>query len=242
MKLPAAWKLPDSIQNRLGQKSFGKQRAMIADGHLLLLLHQAPQPRQPERIGVFIWRRPDGSWEHSNGHVGFQVLVKHLGTYESAEDKLRQEYDQAEAAEDYFHVLEAIAPLRLAAQNLYATLQSAREGIPDDRNLIDARDLAYEITRSLELLQEDTKNALEFRIAQRAEEQTRLSLQAIETSHRLNILAAVFFPLTAVSCAFGMNLTSGLEGAPNTAFWLVLGLATAAGLWVRRWATTGRWP
>ncbi|MFZ1026484.1 MAG: hypothetical protein WAN66_09730 [Limnoraphis robusta] len=38
MKLPATWAVPDQIRYRLGQKSAGKQRAMIADGHLVLIL------------------------------------------------------------------------------------------------------------------------------------------------------------------------------------------------------------
>ena len=241
MKLPPAWNLPAAIKHRLGQKSAGKQRVMRADGHLLLVLHQAPQIHQTDRIGVFIWRRPNGSWEHSNGGVGFQVVMKHLRTYDDAEALLVQQYNQAQTAADYFRLLEAIAPLRLATQNLHTTLQAAREGIPSDRDIIDARDWAYELERSLDLLQEHTKNALDFRLAQRAEEQTQLSLQAVKTGHRLNVLAAIFFPLTAVSCVFGMNLTSGLEGTSPATFWVTLGLAIALGFWVQRWSIAGSW-
>jgi hypothetical protein len=43
MKLPQTWNLPVEIKQRFGQKRSGKQRAMLADGHLLLVLHKAPQ-------------------------------------------------------------------------------------------------------------------------------------------------------------------------------------------------------
>ncbi|MGG6296202.1 hypothetical protein ACQ4M4_17575 [Leptolyngbya sp. AN02str] len=240
MKLPASWKLPDTIKSRFGQRSLGKQRAMVADGHLLLVLHQAPQAGDRTRQGVLFWRKPDGIWEHSGGSKGLQPLIKHLEAYNQAEEHLRDRYEQAQEAEDYFDVLEAIAPLHLAAQNIHNTLQVARDAIPGDRDLIDLRDWAYEIDRSLVLLHENTKNALEYRIAQRAEEQTRLSLEAVQSSHRLNILAAVFFPLTAISCIFGMNIASGLERSSFYTFWLITLLGVAAGVLVRKWVVGGK--
>ncbi|RMF62370.1 MAG: hypothetical protein D6742_20325, partial [Cyanobacteria bacterium J069] len=219
----------------------GKQRAMIADGHLLLILHKAPEPGEQTRIGVLFWRQPNGKWEHSGGGVGLQPLLKHLEDYNTAEEALQTGYKQAESAEDYFHLLEAIAPLRLAAKNLHAALQAAREGISDDRDLIDLRDWAYEIDRSLDLLYENTKNALDYQIAQRAEEQNRLTTEAVITGHRLNILAAVFLPLTAIASIFGMNLNNGVDGSSVFTFWLVSIGAVALGSLVRRWVVTGRW-
>jgi hypothetical protein len=241
MKIPPAWRLPPSIQNRFGERSVGKQRAMIADGHLLLILHKAPEAGEQTRIGVLFWRQPNGIWEHSGGGIGLQPLLKHLENYNTAEEKLQTAYRQAASAEDYFHLLEAIAPLRLAAKNMHAALQSAREGVPDDRDLIDLRDWAYEIDRSLDLLYENTKNALDYQIAQRAEEQNRLTTEAVISGHRLNILAAVFLPLTAIAALFGMNLNSGIDGASTFTFWLVSVGAIALGSLVRRWVVTGRW-
>lgn len=241
MKIPPGWRLPPSIQNRFGERSVGKQRAMVADGHLLLILHKAPEPGEQTRIGVLFWRQPSGIWEHSGGGIGLQPLLKHLENYNTAEEKLQTAYRQAKSAEDYFHLLEAIAPLRLAAKNMHATLQAAREGIPDDRDLIDLRDRAYEIDRSLDLLYENTKNALDYQIAQRAEEQNRLSTEALIAGHRLNILAAVFLPLTAIAALFGMNLNSGVDSSSIFTFWLVSAGAIALGSLVRRWVVLGRW-
>ena len=166
-------------------------------------------------------------------------LRKHLGEYGSAEERFSEEYEQAETAEDYFRILEEMAPLHHAANNLHATLQAAREGIPDDRDIIDLRDWAYDLERTLDLLYADTKNGLDFHIAKQAEEQARLSLRSVQTANRLNILAAIFFPLTAISSVFGMNLRSGLENAPLLVFWFVFLIGVALGFTTREWVLQG---
>ncbi|MCW6036307.1 CorA family divalent cation transporter [Spirulina subsalsa FACHB-351] len=238
MKLPPSWQLPSTIKNRLGQKSAGKQRAMIAEGHLLLVLHRAPTLGEKQRQGVFFWRDPQGKWECSAGGVGLKPLMKHIQVYEEAENVLSLAYGEAEQAEDYFNLLEQLAPLQHSTQNLHNTLQAAREGIPEDRDIIDLRDWAYGIERSLNLLHENIKNSLDYRIAERVEQQNAIALESVRASHRLNILVAIFFPLTAITCIFGMNLNSGL--AESFSFWLILLISLTLGFWVRRWVIVGR--
>ena len=240
MKLPSSWSLPDRIKNRFGQRSAGKQRAMVAEGHLLLVLHKPPKNNRYKREAVFVWRDPEGYWKHSGGKSGVQTLVKHLQEYNTAQEKIVQKYERAESAEDFFRVLEEMGPLRLATKNLHATLQAAREGIPGDRDIIDLRDWAYDLERTLDLVYENAKNAVDYRIAQRAEQQTQLSLESVKVGHRLNLLAAIFFPLTAISCVFGMNLTNGLENSPTFLFWFVFLVGLILGLFVQRWVVTGK--
>ncbi|MGC9528597.1 MAG: CorA family divalent cation transporter [Limnospira sp.] len=239
MNLPASWAIPESIRNRFGQKSAGKQRAMVADGHLLLVLHKAPQPGARDREAVLFWRRPDSRWECSRGGVAFQLLTNHFQDYGKVEAELSRQYAQARTAEDYFRLLEAIAPLQRAAGNLHATLQSAREAVPGDRDLIDFRDWAYEIERGLDLLVQNTKTALDFKMAKQAEEQAKLSFESVRAGNRLNLLAAIFFPLTAISCVFGMNIPSGLEGSSPFFFWFVFAIGILFGFSVKNWVQTG---
>ena len=59
--LPATWDVPQNFRDRLGS-SVGRQRAMLSDGHLLLVLHAPPDPDQDQRKGRFFWRKPDGVW------------------------------------------------------------------------------------------------------------------------------------------------------------------------------------
>ncbi|MFP4008704.1 MAG: CorA family divalent cation transporter [Spirulinaceae cyanobacterium] len=127
-----------------------------------------------------------------------------------------------------------------AAQNLRETLQQARDGVKGDRDIIDLRDTTEEIERTLELLQIDAQHALDCKIAKQAEAQAQLSLQSLKTAHRLNILAAIFFPLTAISCVFGMNLPNGLESGSVWLFWLVFLGGISLGFVVRRWAVDGK--
>jgi len=244
MPLPLSWDLPEIIKTRFGQKSSGKQRAMEAQGHLLLVLHKAPRQHQKNRESVFYWRKPSGEWLSSEQKntllsqqkaAGIKQLINHLQEYAQMERDFTQQYHNAKNAQDYFLILQHLTPLNRSIKNLHATLQSAREEIPDDRDLIDLRDFAYELERNLDLIYTDTKNALDFYLAQKAEEQNRLTIQSLHFSDRLNILMAIFLPLTAITSVFGMNLPSGLENSPTIFFWLIFSGGIFLGFVMRGW-------
>jgi len=167
MVLPSTWELPETIKRRFGQRGAGKQRAMVHEGHLLLVLHELPHQYEPHREAVFYWREPNGEWHYSGRGNGMPSLMELMQTYEKAEQDLKKEYEQAEDSEDYFRILEKLSPLQHAAKNLHTTLQVAREGIHEDRDIIDLRDWAYNIERGLDLLYRDAKNALDFSIARK---------------------------------------------------------------------------
>lgn len=240
MRLPASWELPEAIKIRFGQKRSGKQRAMVADGHLLLVLHKLPTRDMDEREAGFFWRKPNGEWESTERGQGLFTLRQHVESFDQAEERFRERFRQASAAENYFQILQDISPVSHAAKNLHATLQAAREAIREDRDIIDLRDQAYDLQRTLELTYMDTRNALDFHMARKSEEQNRLSLQSIQTESRLNVLAAIFFPLTAIASIFGMNLRSGLEGMPIIAFWLIFVAGLFLGFMTKGWAVKGK--
>ena len=58
--LPDAWNVPEIFRSRVRGKG-GRQRAMSAEGHLLLVLHEPPRSGQPHRTARFFWRSPDGA-------------------------------------------------------------------------------------------------------------------------------------------------------------------------------------
>jgi len=118
---------------------------------------------------------------------------------------------------------------------MYQALQAARETVKGDTFLIEMRDLAYEVDRTLGLLLEDARNAIQFRIAREAEEQAQSSKEAVRASHRLNILAALFFPLTAIASLFGMNLAHGMNEHSPIIFWLVFVAGTGLGFAMKAW-------
>ncbi len=212
--LPPTWDVPQRFRDRLGSK-VGRQRAMVHDDHLLLVLHAPPEADQDERQGRFFWRKPDCTWVSDQLGEGLGAVTKHLDEYDKRIDVLDKKEEQAKSSEDYFAVLESLTPLHRAARNLLAVLQDARKRCPEARETIDFRDRAYELERTAELLFTGTKNALDFQMAQRAEEQSRASERMAVASHRLNVLAAFFFPLATLSAIFGMDIPSGLVGVPK---------------------------
>jgi hypothetical protein len=235
MTIPPTWTLPDPIRLRLGQNTFGRQRTIFEDGHLLLVLHLPPGPDDSKREGVLFWRNPAGEWQASRGGSGAGVLNRHVQAYAERENKLTRDYERATETPALFDILEALAPLARAARNMHQALQSARETVKADPAILEARDLASDTERNLELLLEDTRNALQFRTARKAEEQAKTAREALRASHRLNVLAALFLPLTALASIFGMNLKHGLDESHPVTFWLVFGAGILVGILLRNW-------
>jgi hypothetical protein len=212
--LPAVWNVPQVFRDRLGS-NVGRQRVMMADGHLLLVLHSPPEPDEDQRAGRFFWRQPDGTWSTSEEGNGLTALGRHFSEYEERAERLDDESDGADSADAYFAVLEALAPLHRAARNLHHVLQEARTACPADRDILNFRDRAYNLERTAELSYENTKNLLDFAVVKRAEEEAQASRQMAVAAHRLNTLAALFFPIATLSALFGMNLKHGLEETPG---------------------------
>lgn len=195
---------------------------MFADGHLLLILHSPPTAEQSERNGRIFWRAPDATWKAKTSSNGLRALKDHLAAYRKRLEDLEEHEDAAQTADDYFSVLSEASPLYRAARNQHIALQHARELVADARDVINFRDQTYEIERAAELMHIDTKNALDFSVAQRTEEQAKSSFQMAVSSHRLNVLAAFFFPIATLSSVFGTNLIHGFE--QKHAPWLFLGM------------------
>jgi Mg2+ and Co2+ transporter CorA len=181
---------------------------MVADGHLLLVLHVPPKPDVTERVGRFFWRTPEGTWTSNELGTGLNGLNKHMDEYEVVIAELDRREEAAATADAYFDVLQSLAPLCRATRNLHQALQEARKLCPQYRELIDLRDRAYHIERTADLLYGETKNSLDYLVAERAERQAQASHRMASAAHRLNILAAFFFPIVAITAIFGVDLST----------------------------------
>ena len=236
--IPETWAVPERFKQRLGT-SAGRQRAMIDAGHLLLVLHELPKPEDVERVARLFWRTPTGEWRAtgSKGN-GLKVLQEHLQQYRKRAQQLDDEIDGAKTATQLYNVLRNATPLSRAARYMHRALQEAREGV-DNRDIIVLRDAAGDIERMVELLAGDAKNALDYIESKEAEVQTLLARRATEAQHRLNKVAALFLPITAVGSVLGMNLSNGLEQSGAATFWLVCGVAFGTGFVVRAIVTRG---
>lgn len=212
---------------------------MLEAGHLLLVLHALPQPGQQERVARIYWRNPNGEWRAtgSKGN-GLNALKDQLEQYRKRVAELDDEIDTATTAQQLYQILRHTTPIARAARSQHRALQEAREGI-DNRDLIVLRDAAGDIERSVELLAGDAKNALDYVEAKEAEAQTQLARKATDAQHRLNLIAALFLPITAVGAVLGVNLRSGLEASSPLLYWGVVAIAFATGFWVRVSVTRG---
>lgn len=228
--LPPMWKLPDEFRRRMGSTA-GRQRSMVAEGHLLLVLHVVPAANEASRVGRFFWRDASGAWHSSDIGSGPAALHKHLDQYAVALDKYEELETEALRAEQYLILLEGLSPLLRAARNMLQVLEEARQAIPADRDIIDCRDRAYEVSRTTELLYSDAKNAMDVAVVRRAEEQADSSSRMALAAHRLNVLLAMFFPVATLAAMFSTVFTEGwqLSDSPIP-FLLFLGFGLLSGL------------
>ncbi len=219
--IPSEWEVPQLIRDRLGE-SAGRQRAMVADGHVLLILHEPPGDELREREGVLFWRDPTGNWQTTAAGSGLDELRAHWDRYESLLDQLEATADQTKSSAEYFEVLKHLQPLERAVRNGALAMQVAREVARKDKAVISLRDQAHEIHRHADLLQAEVRNALGYAMARQAERQAEVNLQLSRSGHQINLLAALFLPVTALASLFGMNLSCGLESDSPWLFWGVL--------------------
>ncbi len=233
--IPHNWDVPQVFRDRFGTRA-GRQRVMNADGHLLIILHDVPDPAEPDvRNARLFWRKPDGTWKSSgSGATSIGALRSHVETYDAAADALEAKVDKAVKARDWFEVLRISSPLLRSARNMSKTLQESRELANADKDLIAVRDAAQEIERALELIHGHARDGLDFTVAKNAEENVENSKHVVESGHRLNLIAAMFLPITALGSLLGMNLVHGLETWQKPyAFWAVAIAAFLLGIMVR---------
>ncbi len=225
--LPSTWAVPAEFRDRLGD-DVGRQRLMQSEGHAMLVLHAPPRADQDHREGRFFWRDPLGEWAPKSMVHGQLAIGELLDEYDKALDRVDAAEDSATTAKQYFELMRTLHPLTRSTHNLYVVLQKAREEIPTDRRLIVLRDRAYALSRRAELLQQDVQSAIDYAIAARAEEQAESSARQAKAAHRLNVLAAMFFPIATLGAIYGMNLHHGLEGLDaQNAPWPLVGLIVA---------------
>lgn len=229
--LPKGWHVPEKIAQRFGTHA-GRQRAMVHDGHLVLVTHDVPTPGDVERVAVLYWRAPDGTWKSSD-KGGLTSLRDLVDRYKKRVNELETRVEEARRASDYFEVLTAAAPVLRASRHLHKTLQDARDAI-GDRDIIALRDAAGDVERTAEILQTDAKSGLDYTAARRAEELSETSDRIARSSYRLNLIAALFLPISALGSIFGVNLKSGLEGIDSPfLFWAFVAAAFGVGFLVR---------
>lgn len=231
------WKLAEGIKCRLSECSYGRQRAIYAEEQLLLVLHEPPKFGDKDRKALIFLREKDAQW-WCNGHKKCENrLIQLLENYRQKLAELEKAYLGVTCTEELFVLMENLNPLLRAARNMDSALQSAREQVGDDKFILQCRDQSNDIYRNYDLLGEEMKMALEYRIAKNAESQINESQKIAKSQHKLNLMAAITFPIMAMSSIFGMNLLSGFESLDFNMFWVMMGIGFSAGVLAMKWVS-----
>ena len=228
--IPGVWQLPDEFRRRLGSTA-GRQRLMQAAEQLLLVLHEVPGPDEVTRRGILYWRDNAGQWKASDGSPGQVALQQHLQRYAQRLEEFDHLEHAAQSADEYSRLLEGLAPVARSVRNLLEVFEEARKAQPSDRSLIDHRDRAYELSRWADLMYDDAKNSMDVAVVRRAEEQAAASYRMMVSAHRLNVLAALFFPFATLGAIFGTTLTDNWtwsHSAGPFALFIIAGLICGA--------------
>ena len=231
LRLPGHFQLEPELLEQLSTRP-GHQRCVEGAGELLLVVHEVPKPRVPEREAMFFWKRHDGSWFQAGG-PGLGGLSELLDRYEKVIDGHEEVVDEADTAEEIFRILRHSGPLCRSTRNLVSALEQVLSIDPDDREIRGLRDRAREIERAADLLNNDGRMALEFWRAERAEEHALSGARLNRIAFRLNLLAGFFLPLVALGGLFGMNVD--LPQFIKHLFWGIVLLGLAVGgvlLWL----------
>ncbi len=226
--LPPEWEIPQAIRERVGSEA-GPQRPIFEEGHLLLILHELPLPDMVERVPAFFWRTPAGDWKTCRRLSPGGQLTEFLATFEKRLLELEHSETEAASATAYHGVLEATAPVLRAIRGQHRALQQARELVKSARELINHRDRAAALERTAELLLQDAQFGLGYIAARQSEAQAESANRMAATAHRLNLMAALFLPLTAVASVLSMDVKSPVPDT-NENFWLIVGGGIGLGL------------
>lgn len=228
--IPMSWDLPEVIRKRLGE-TVGKQRLMVEDGHVLILLHRVPTEEEDEvRTAMVVWRNPAGAWKSTPLGGGLTGLEAHVSAYRTAIHKLDEDVESAKVPRQYFDVMRRMHPLHRATRHLAEVLQATRVALPGEAKIINLRDKCADIERAIELVAADAKAGMEFSLAESASQQAQAADIANHEAQRLNRLAAFFFPLATLVAVFGMNPPETV--LHSTGFWAVLAAGMMLGFFV----------
>jgi hypothetical protein len=240
--VPAEWNLPAPLRTRLEGK-IARQRCLHANGHTVLLLHEPPRHDAEYRERTLFHYSAEQGWANSRNNKGIEELDALVDRYEKLLDELEATLGEATSARTCFETLRALNPITRALKNLIGSLQLAKDALPEDAALADQIEEALTQERVAELLLADARNALDFALAEETERHTQVNLELTKAAHRMNLMVALFLPVTALASIFGMNLTSGLESkwAPYL-FWTVLVMGVFLGFGVRAFIDRAKVP
>lgn len=203
--VPEAFNLEEDLRDQLSGRS-GTQRYLEGERESLMIVHDLPEPRVPERDALVYWRTADGDWKGPGGGEGLRELSAQLDRFQQKIDEYEAQIDETEEIKEVFEMIRHAGPIARSMRNLAGVLEAAVKADEDNRRLIGLRDRAREIQRAAELLYHDSKLTLDFWQAESAEDHQEAAERLNVIAYRLNLMAGFFLPLVAVAGLLGMNV------------------------------------
>lgn len=223
--IPEWLDLNDEIAGQISTRP-GGQRCLEGEGELLLIVHEVPEPKVPEREAHFYLRRPDGTWDDGEGG-GLRSLRRLVIRYQATIDRYEAAIEEVEEMVGIFEMIRHTGPIARSMRNLKMALNRAVHAC-DDREVIELRDRAADTQRAAELLYQDAKLTLDFRQAENAQGHQEAAERLNVIAYRLNLLAGFFLPMVALGAIFGMNVR--VPDVFASWFWLILATGALLGV------------
>lgn len=225
--IPETFDLCEDLRDQLGSRS-GTQRFVEGGGEALMILHEVPEPKVPEREPLVFWQNKEGAWIGPDGNPGLKKLSELLNRYQDAIDAHEALIDETEDINELFAIIRHAGPIARSMRNMLTVLESAVKFDDDNPVLRGYRERIGEIQRASELLYQDSKLTLDFWQAESSEEHQKAAERLNSIAFKLNLMAGFFLPLVAVAGLLGMNVT--IPDFLNPLFWAIIILGMILGI------------
>lgn len=171
------WELPEEKKTRLSHQP-RLQRAIIADGHILMVLHKPPRPGKSTCEAVTFWRKPSGNWQCSEGCAALAELEQLVNDYDTAIAQIEEEWERSVDPHTPLKPPSQIGRFWRASVSLRDALQEATNAISESEERLDFQGLCdrmNDIAWTSEILRTEAMNALRVYFTKQREVQANRS-------------------------------------------------------------------
>jgi hypothetical protein len=136
--------VPPSLAHHV-VRSVGRQRVIINDGAILIVLHRPPIDDYWKREGVFLLKTTTAAWLFK-GERSARIL---LDSYRTVACGFDEEFEDASTPSALLALLDRLVPIRRSARNVHSVLSEAGKHLRGDTELAEWINFAYETERGL---------------------------------------------------------------------------------------------
>jgi Mg2+ and Co2+ transporter CorA len=214
-------KVPPNLQALLAE-TIRRQRYLSEGDCFALILHQLPAPDSEERVPCLFVSQSTPTTAPLEAVKGpYQGIKPLLADYDAELDTLEDALESTSDLQLLFDLQQRLIPTARSLRNAVRVLEGAHVAHRKHRGLTATLEYAHELGRDLDILEASLATKIDNQQSRILLQQAQATARLEEKNHRLNMILAMFLPLTALTSAFGMNLDSGLDTTWVPYFWSV---------------------